>query len=389
MNEWTKDYYNSDGLIVLDPNFKRLAYIGSYQSLIWTERFLDCGEFELYMRADLEIMPYLQIDNFITRDYREPYHEPTFEGVICRSAFPEVMVIEKIQIKTDVEQGNYVIVSGRTWESILDRRVLFGTYTFATYSVTTLLNLIQAETNDTKPFPWSLVMVNNMWSNDVEGDFYNEPVLPITEPSRGYELLKLIQDGCRSRKCGFRFVYLRGDAPCWGLPYIGHDRTGRVLELPAVIFSPEYHNLISSDYTFDSTTGKNACYTASDGEWYEEKLTTAYYGGVASTGLDYREMFLKSDVPIRDDAGTARAEATINSELTKKGTLELLNHRPTVTFDFEVQSTDRYIYQRDYFLGDLVRVENGLGMSVFARVVEVNQVWDENGYRIVPVLEVD
>ena len=106
-------------------------------------------------------------------------------------------------------------------------------------------------------------------------------------------------------------------------------------------------------------------------------------------GLDYREMFLKSDVPLKDEEGASRSSTTVVSELNSKGSLELLNHRPTENFNFEVKSTDRYIYQKDYFLGDLVKVDNGFGITAAARVTEVNQVWDETGYKIVPILEVE
>ena len=37
-----------------------------------------------------------------------------------------VMIVEKIQITSDTEDGNHVTVTGRSLESILDRRIVWG-----------------------------------------------------------------------------------------------------------------------------------------------------------------------------------------------------------------------------------------------------------------------
>lgn len=36
------------------------------------------------------------------------------------------MIVEKIQITSDTEDGNHVTVTGRSLESILDRRIVWG-----------------------------------------------------------------------------------------------------------------------------------------------------------------------------------------------------------------------------------------------------------------------
>ena len=46
-----------------------------------------------------------------------------------------------------------------------------------------------------------------------------------------------------------------------------------------------------------------------------------------------------------------------------------------------------FIYKTDYNLGDIVTIRNEYGFSVPARIVEVVEAFDENGYSIEPKFE--
>jgi len=45
-----------------------------------------------------------------------------------------------------------------------------------------------------------------------------------------------------------------------------------------------------------------------------------------------------------------------------------------------------YKYGEDYFLGDTVLIENDYGIKAKATIVEITEVEDETGYKIVPKL---
>lgn len=83
-------------IYVLDENLSQIACIDNYKSLIWTKRYYQCGDFELYLPANKGLLEILQIDRYIIRD------DDT-----------SVMVIEKIEIETDLENGDYIICSDR------------------------------------------------------------------------------------------------------------------------------------------------------------------------------------------------------------------------------------------------------------------------------------
>lgn len=77
-------------------------------SAIWTRRYHKPSDFELYLPATAEMLALLADDCYITREDA-----------------PDVMVIEHVEIKTDAEEGNYILVSGRGAECLTERRIVW------------------------------------------------------------------------------------------------------------------------------------------------------------------------------------------------------------------------------------------------------------------------
>ncbi len=77
-------------------------------SAIWTRRYQQPSDFELYMPATAEMLALLADDCYITREDA-----------------PEVMLIEHVEIMTDAENGNFLLVSGRGAECLTDRRIVW------------------------------------------------------------------------------------------------------------------------------------------------------------------------------------------------------------------------------------------------------------------------
>ena len=100
--------------------FKMLVYVWNYngnefekthvidyaESVIWVSRYRDCGEFEIYVPASKELVELFQGEVLFTRNDSDT-----------------TMVLEKIQLTTDAENGDYLIVSGRSLESVLQEEL--------------------------------------------------------------------------------------------------------------------------------------------------------------------------------------------------------------------------------------------------------------------------
>ena len=96
-------------IYVLDHNFRRQHIIDIYESLIWTDRYGESGDFELYLPTSQEAIDILQKDMYLSIDTSD-----------------YIKIIEDIEITSNNEDGKKLKVTGRTLDSILDRRIIWG-----------------------------------------------------------------------------------------------------------------------------------------------------------------------------------------------------------------------------------------------------------------------
>ena len=96
-------------LVVLNRELNAISVIDIYESFIWTDRYYRYGDFELYTAMQNNIL------NVIKKDF-----------FLQSSDSDHVMIIEDWIIKSDIENGNHITVTGRSLESILTRRIIWG-----------------------------------------------------------------------------------------------------------------------------------------------------------------------------------------------------------------------------------------------------------------------
>ena len=108
------DLYNDVNLILYNKNFERECIVDVFHSLIWTDRYQSPGDFELY------ISPYIE------------FFEKAQDGYYLYNANSEhMMIIESIKTQTDIDTGIMATVTGRSLESILERRIIWNSTWFA------------------------------------------------------------------------------------------------------------------------------------------------------------------------------------------------------------------------------------------------------------------
>lgn len=100
-------------IIARDVDMIPINEIDIYTSMIWTDRYNSSGDFELRVPCTTSNYNLFQKARYITIDKSD-----------------RVMVIEKRQINTQVDKMDEYIISGRSAETLLDRRVIMGSMTF-------------------------------------------------------------------------------------------------------------------------------------------------------------------------------------------------------------------------------------------------------------------
>lgn len=121
-------------------------------------------------------------------------------------------------------------------------------------------------------------------------------------------------------------------------------------------------------------------------------LDANYPGGTWSTGVDGKPVYTLTDVIIADLTSTAPEDydpvkyrdLIYYGWLASKGAESLQSVGDVKTFNGEIVPDVTFKYGTDYELGDIVLVRNAYGVEAAARVSEVTEVYDENGYRVEP-----
>ena len=94
-------------LYVYDQSFTLKAIVDSYSSLIWSDRYNQCGDFELQVVFEDKWKDILQKDYFCRIDFSDHW-----------------AIIEKIEQQQEMDAPPTMIVSGRSIECILERRII-------------------------------------------------------------------------------------------------------------------------------------------------------------------------------------------------------------------------------------------------------------------------
>lgn len=95
---------------ILNSSFQKLGLVDDYTSLIWSRRYYEVGDFELYVRVTDKNMKLLNVDLSETARF------------IMRNDTKEVMRIEKVEISVDAEEGDFITASGRDLRCLLYQR---------------------------------------------------------------------------------------------------------------------------------------------------------------------------------------------------------------------------------------------------------------------------
>lgn len=345
-------------IYVLNTSFNIVGVIDEYISVIWTKRYFTYGDFELYLSAESSNLALLQEGYYLVR-------EQDMDG----SEYHNVMIISNRQITTDAENGDNLLITGYCLKSILKRRVVANQTNLSGSVVSCIAQLIN--NNIISPTDTSRAISNfTLGTNDVTTAANMQ--MQIT----GDNLSDAVSEICTSFGYGYDVYINNGNFVFY--VYEGEDRSYNQQTNPYVVFSTEFDNLISCNYTQNRDNFANAAIVAGEGEGTARKKVTV---GTA-TGLNRYEIWV--DARNSSTNNGAISESDYLAMLSQEGTEKLSEQTVTTTFDGEVDNHGNYVINQDYFLGDIVQVANDYGVSATTRIIEVIESEDENGSDIIP-----
>lgn len=389
-------------LYVYNKSFTLIGSVDNYISLIWSERYNDLGDFELTVIYSPELKELLKKEYYVTTEYTDRH---------C--------IIEKIEFNKDEDGNAQMIVTGRTLESILDRRIIMKKLDFGVnrqpsdqkltdklqdaIEIILTRNCINPEGNaegisDRRRIP-GLVFSKNLSERITS--------LTIEESFDKDIVLEAISSICSDKHVGFKIVLNSSNQFVFSL-YKGNDLSKNIL------FSPYYDNLNDSNYFTNDEKYKNLIFivlekdpdVTSITEMNDHPDTFQIVDGTIVTNtegsdteyviettnlkqlpkwLERREIKVsKSELKENetDDEFTDKAAAV-------KGVKKLnLECRVETAFDGSIVPDVFYSYRKDYNVGDKVMMEDEYGNSDVVYISEIVTTFDENGLSIVPTFEV-
>lgn len=318
---------------VYSKDYERIGFIESYSYLSWVRRYSAVGEFEL--KCAPENLPLLSLGN-----------------VIAKSKDDEAGIIETLLVES-VEK-ELITVRGRFLPVLLESRIIWDTenlYGDIGGCIGQLINNHAVNPTDT-----GRAIPNLSYKGIVTGKTIQTQI-------SFKNLLETVTGICSETGVGIKSV-LTGNGTSVSL-YLGREQP--------FVFSKEFENLLSQNYTDSIKDFTNIAKVAGEGEGADRQ--TVVVGD--ATGLNRKEIF----VDARDLASSEyEDEEKYLKALELRGNEKLYEKRRRESFDAVANTNSNLTYRKDFDLGDIVTVKSGLlGISKRLRITEITETYDENG----------
>lgn len=345
---------------ILNQNFENVALIDVFESMLWTDRYSSPGDFELYTSPNDEIV------KFCIPGY-----------YVWNSESEHVMIIENLKIESNAEQGNHISVTGRSLESLLDRRIIWD----QTQLSGNLQQGIKKLINDAIISP--AIPIRNIPNFDFI-DSTDTYILEQTFEAQytGDSLLTVISEICDTVEIGFK-ITLSNDNRFQFQLYNGIDRTYEQSVNPYVIFSPRFENVINSNYLEAYENFKNVALVAGEDNGADRRRFIV--GEVE--GLERKELYVDARDIQSEVYGNQVSPTTYNANLEQRGKEKLTEHQVLKSFEGQMETTILFKYGKDFYMGDVVQIENEYGMNGTARVIEFIWSYSTSGYEMYPTFK--
>lgn len=355
-----------------DKDFKLVDIVDSYESFIWTDRYNEAGDFEITTSASPENV----------RKYAKGYYLEIEDS-------EHTMIIETVESMSDMDAGIKLKIAGRSIESILDRRIFWKDLELSSSAQiqnnvkTCLYNTLMPNAKgDAPPGGKNRIIDVFSFSDNDDPELANITMLS-EQINMGDNLYEVIVSICQSEHVGWK-VIRDGKNFVMSL-YLGTNRSynQKVAEgqapVPYVVFSPGYDNIINSDFVNSSLPFKNMAKVTSS---YNNSEITVTIGDDI-TGLDRREVSFSLD-RLKPNSGETETHYKEKMRARAKKELAKSDYREAMTFTGKIEASRLFVYNEDFYIGDIVEVINELGNEASARITEFVMSDSDGGFDCYP-----
>lgn len=374
-------------VLVYNDDWELQAVVDNYESLVWTDKAKECGDFELYMYYDPDLWKIITLGTFLRIQDSE-----------------HTMMVNKRDLKDTFEDAPRMIFTGKSMEYVTSRRVVYKQIDVTETPgdiVNKLLdencidgpNLQQFAPDPTDPNKkyrgiTGLYRDASNWGLEL-GD------VKISKQYLGQNIYEALSDLVKtySSPMCYIFVHHTDDNKWrWRLG-TGVNRSWNQGTNEWVTFSSNFNNLKSGEFVQDNDKYANAFYiTGADPGDGKPRITMPIeridndtaQGGFIS-GMKRIEKWIDgSNVKLKNDQNKDVPYRQYVNELLSYGHASMREYVTETTFTGDVDPNVQWVYMRDYYIGDLVNVVDDMGNGAWCAIDGMTITADKNGIVIVP-----
>lgn len=346
-------------IYVLDENFDMVDIVDDFKSMIWTDRYNEIGDFELVV-SDIKWLKVIKKDYYLQINQSD-----------------RLMIVDCINGSVNEDDASEITFTGHSLEHILTRRIVWYKFSYQGpihKAVQTLMydNAINPHIQARK-----IPNLGYSWDSSL-----NRNLLVSFDELHGDSLYETIKSCCDTYDVGFRIRYFNKSLS-FEL-YLGIDRSYSQSDNLPVVFSEKLDNLQNAQFTDDNSEFKNVAYVFAENDkplGIEGVLDSDFIEAIVGdiSGLNRREIFVETSI---DEEYMYDKDAFMKNQ----GRTALKENSYAPIYEGEaVWNTESYVFNKDYFLGDIVQYEDRFGNQSRARITEVIFSEDDSsGYMIYP-----
>lgn len=337
-------------IYIFDRQLNLQGILGSYFSFRWVRKYSKCGDFELHCALTPESVKLLKKGN-----------------VIWKNNDLEAGYIEYRKISLNTKGDEILVVKGKFLTGYISRRIIWGIENYNTASELAIRDLI--DKNCINPIDVDRV-VDLLELEAVKG--FTQTVNTQTSYAN---VLDKVESIANTSELGIRtLIDLENKKMLFDI-YEGLDRTASQSINPPAIFSQEFENILSQEYTESESNYKNVVLIAGEGEGIERELATVGQG----IGLDRFELF----VDARDLQKEEMTTEQYIEKLEGRGSSRLAESVEIQNFDSKINLNSNLTYKEDFDLGDQVTcTSKRWGVTIDTKITEIEEVYEGSGFSV-------
>lgn len=380
-------------LWIFNENLRRVGSLRKYEMVQWNNKFRDIGTFSINARyVDENLFLLDKTKTYYVLLYMSNDKTKSDSWNTLHNVFGKIEKVSK-ENDEDADYPSTIKIEGRLMPFLFSKRVIAGTFDYKNMELIAYVTDLITRCFEKNTERYIDMNISYQKDNKVYEDTL------ITKQITGGQLWEEMSDYFEQYKLGIVIApkinktfelssvygeHLSGLSNVAGFEVLiktGVDRT-RGNGLNTVIFSKSLSNIKRASYSYDSESDMNVAYIAGEGEGAERK-----WYEIQKDSENKKSAWNREELWI--DARDIQSEGENDTTLTDEEYNKLIEQRAYEKFQENAimdeysatvnEHNQRYVYMRDYDLGDWVTIQDrDLGIEIDAQIVEVTTTLQNN-----------